>query len=98
MGRFGESHDVPAVLDYQMLEAAAGAEERNSILTCIPNAREGAFKASIRAAGTADQAMKFRVFRRLIRRKPDRFEWLAERFGSMPDPVIRRDMRGITGV
>jgi hypothetical protein len=51
--RIREPHNVPGVLDYEMLEAPTGTYEGNIIFSCVPNTRERPVEASIGAARAA---------------------------------------------
>src|SRR5271163_660499 len=61
------SHHTSRIFEHQMLRAAARAEKRNLLLSCVLDAEQRAFKARVGAARAAEQSLIFAECLSLVR-------------------------------
>src|SRR5258708_27885948 len=98
MGGILDSHDIPRILDHEMLRTPAGANKRDVVFSCVLNAHQRAVETLVRTARTAKQSVESSKLLRLISGKPDCLEMPVQRFSGMFNALIRGNVRWVLRV
>ena len=93
-----DSHNIPRILEHEVLGTSAGANKRNVVFPCVLNAQQGAVETFVRTARTTKKSVESPKLLRLIGGKPDCLELPVQRLGGVFNAAIRGIVRGVLHV